>query len=58
MLDQWLNPMPINLFAQDYLRNQPYASPSAARGAIAIFGWDTLERILIKHPADILLVAR
>src|SRR5919106_4774328 len=58
MLDQWLNPMPINLFARDYLRRQPYASPSSARGAVPIFGWDTLERILTKHPADILLVAR
>jgi 50S ribosomal protein L16 3-hydroxylase len=58
MLDEWLNPMPVSLFVRDYLHKQPYASPSSARGATPIFGWDTLERILIKHPPDILLVAR
>lgn len=58
MLDQWLDPMPIDVFARDYLRKQPYASPSCARSAVPIFSWETLERILSQHPADILLVAR
>src|SRR5688572_30440661 len=59
MLDQWLNPMPVDLFARDYLCKQPYASPSPARNAVPMFGWGTLEQLLVEHPqADVLVVAR
>jgi 50S ribosomal protein L16 3-hydroxylase len=59
MLDEWLSPMTISLFARDYLCKQPFASPSSARTAIAVFGWGTLERLLSNDPAaDLLVIAR
>jgi len=59
MLNEWLSPMPVNLFVRDYLRKQPYASPSSARNIIPTFGWGTLERLLAKQAeADILVIAR
>jgi hypothetical protein len=58
MLDQWLGPMSVSLFARDYLRAQPYASPSSACRAMPIFGWDALDRLLIRNPPDVLVVAR
>ena len=51
--------MTISLFARDYLRKQPFASPSSAGNAIPMFGWDTLERLLANDAAaDLLAVAR
>jgi 50S ribosomal protein L16 3-hydroxylase len=59
MLDEWLSPMTFSLFARDYLRKQPFARPSSARSAIAVFGWGTLERLLTNDPAaDLLVIAR
>ena len=58
MLDQWLGPMSVSLFKRDDLRAQPYASPSSARHAMPIFGWDTLEQLLTRNPPDVLIVAR
>lgn len=59
MLDDWLNPIPFDLFARDYLRKQPYASPSSARTVMPMFEWGTLERLLSKDPpADVLVLAR
>jgi 50S ribosomal protein L16 3-hydroxylase len=59
MLDEWLSPMSVSLFARDYLRKQPFASPSSARTAIPVFGWGTLERVLTNDPAaDLLVIAR
>ena len=51
--------MDVSLFARDYLRRQPHASPSSARRVRPIFGWDTLDRLLTNNPAaDVLVVAR
>src|ERR687895_2071105 len=59
MLDEWLSPMTVSLFARDYLRKQPYASPSSACSMMPIFGWGTLDQLLTKNPAaDVLVVAR
>jgi hypothetical protein len=59
MLDEWLSPMSVSLFARDYLRKQPFASPSSARTAIPVFGWGTLEGLLTNDPAaDLLVIAR
>jgi 50S ribosomal protein L16 3-hydroxylase len=58
MLDQWLSPMTVSSFARDYLRTQPYASPSSAHRAMPIFGWDTLDQLLTRNPPDVLVVAR
>ena len=59
MLDEWLSPITVSLFVRDYLRKQPFASPSSARTAIAVFGWGTLERLLSNDPtADLLVIAR
>ena len=58
MLEEWLNPMSVSSFARDYLRTQPYASPSSANRAMPIFGWDTLDQLLTRNPPDVLVVAR
>ena len=59
MLDEWLSPMTVRLFVRDYLRKQPFARPSSAGSAIPVFGWGTLERLLINDPAaDLLVIAR
>jgi 50S ribosomal protein L16 3-hydroxylase len=58
MLNEWLNPMKVSSFARDYLRTQPYASPSSASRAMSVFGWDTLEQLLTRNPPDVLIVAR
>jgi 50S ribosomal protein L16 3-hydroxylase len=58
MLEEWLNPMKVSSFARDYLRTQPYASPSSANRAMPIFGWDTLDQLLTRNPPDVLVVAR
>jgi 50S ribosomal protein L16 3-hydroxylase len=58
MIEEWLNPMSVSLFARDYLRTQPYASSSSASRATSIFDWDTLDRLLTRNPPDVLVVAR
>jgi ribosomal protein L16 Arg81 hydroxylase len=58
MLEEWLNPMSVSSFARDYLRTQPYASPSSANRAMPIFGWDTLDQLLTRNPPDVLVVAQ
>ena len=59
MLDEWLSPLTVGLFTRDYLRKQPFASPSSAHTVIPVFGWGTLERLLINDAAaDLLVVAR
>lgn len=58
MLEEWLNPIEVSSFTRDYLRTQPHASPSTASCAMPIFGWDTLDRLLIRNPPDVLVVAR
>ena len=58
MLDQWLSRMSVSSFTRDYLRTQPYASPSSASRAMPIFSWDTLDQLLTRKPPDVLLVAR
>jgi hypothetical protein len=58
MLDQWLSRMSVSSFTRDYLRTQPYASPSSASRARRIFGWNTLDQLLTRNPPDVLVVAR
>ncbi len=58
MLDQWLSRMSVSSFTRDYLRTQPYASPSSASCARRIFGWNTLDQLLTRNPPDVLVVAR
>lgn len=59
MLDVWLSTISVQAFTREYLRRIPYAQPSTAQNALQLFGWDTLERILVQHPnADILVVGR
>jgi len=58
MLDEWLSPMSVSLFARDYLRRQPHASPSSARRVVPTFGWDTLDQLLTRNPPDVLVVGR
>lgn len=58
MLDQWLSRMSVSSFTRDYLRTQPYASPSSASRAMPIFSWDTLDQLLTRKPPDVLVAAR
>lgn len=58
MLEEWLKPVEVSSFTRDYLRTQPYASPSSASRAVPIFGWDTLARLLTRNAPDVLVVAR
>jgi ribosomal protein L16 Arg81 hydroxylase len=59
MLAEWLHPTPFHVFARDYLRRKPFASPSTAQNAVALFGGDTLDQLLREHPyADVLVVGR
>jgi 50S ribosomal protein L16 3-hydroxylase len=58
MLEEWLSPMKVSSFAREYLRAQPYVSPSSARRVMPIFGWDTLDQLLTRNPPDVLVLAR
>lgn len=59
MLHECPHPMHVGSFVQDYLGKQPYATPGSAANAMAVFGWDTLEWLLIDHPeAYILVIAK
>lgn len=58
MLTDWLNPITLPLFNKKFLRKQPYARPTTARGALSVFNWDTIDRLLANEPSDILVVSK
>jgi hypothetical protein len=57
MLDEWLAPMRVDVFARMHLRRAPFARPQAAAGAISLLNWSTLARVLGAEPAPDVLVA-
>jgi 50S ribosomal protein L16 3-hydroxylase len=58
MIHQWLAPMPVAEFVQTYLRKRPYAGASSAKSVLSLFGWHTLERLLVLDPAPgVLMIA-
>lgn len=58
MLTDWLNPITLPLFNKHFLRKQPYARPTAASGALPVFNWNTIDRLLANEPSDILVVSQ
>ena len=56
MLREWLAPTPVAEFARTHLGRAPDARPRAARAAVPLFTWPTLDRILRVEPAPDLLV--
>jgi hypothetical protein len=59
MLHEWLTPVSVAAFVRLFLHKQPYARPDAARCAVPILGWDTLERVLTDELSpDVLVVTR
>jgi 50S ribosomal protein L16 3-hydroxylase len=59
MLADWLVPLDLSTFLQTHLQRQPYARPGTAAGAVSLFDWSALERVLASdRPLDLLTVAR
>jgi 50S ribosomal protein L16 3-hydroxylase len=57
MLAEWLAPDAPSWFVEHHLRKAPCARPAAAREAIPLFSWQTLERVLRSPlPLDLLTV--
>jgi ribosomal protein L16 Arg81 hydroxylase len=42
--------MPVREFARTHLQRSPFARPGAARSALALLDWDTLDRVLGARP--------
>ena len=58
MLADWLAPDDSSWFVEHHLRKAPFARASAARDAVELFSWQTLERVLGSDlPLDVLTVA-
>jgi hypothetical protein len=56
VLVEWLGP-DLRAFWIEHLRKQPYAAPGRAAGAIPLFTWSTLDRVLAAPgPIDVLTV--
>lgn len=59
MLREWLSPGTVTEFVRTHLHRQPWAQPATASGARAIFGWDTLDRVLRAEPSpDLIVIAK
>lgn len=58
MLAEWLAPAAPAWFIEHHLRKAPFARPGAATEAVALFSWQTLDRVLASPlPLDLLTVA-
>jgi 50S ribosomal protein L16 3-hydroxylase len=58
MLSEWLKPIPVEAFVRKQVGKTPFAMAASAKGAVPIFGWDILDRVLsAEPPADVLVVA-
>jgi hypothetical protein len=58
MLAEWLAPNDLAWFTSTHLERTPCARPGAAAGALPLFGWDTVDRILKSdHPLDLMTVS-
>jgi 50S ribosomal protein L16 3-hydroxylase len=58
MFDAWLKPLTVASFSREYLRQQPFAQPDAAKSVIPLLTWETLDTLLRRVSADVLVVAR
>jgi ribosomal protein L16 Arg81 hydroxylase len=59
MLAEWLAPLDLATFLQTHLHRQPHARPGAARAALPLLTWQTLDAVLRSDlPLDVLTVAR
>jgi hypothetical protein len=57
MLKEWLSPMHPRRFAATHLGRAPLARPGSAGGAVPLFDWDTLSRLLSSEPTPEVWVA-
>lgn len=59
MLAAWLRPTSLDQFKRENLHRRPYARPSAAQGAVPLFTWSVLDRLLaIDCKPDVLIIRR
>ncbi len=59
LFPEWLPPLDVATFRQTFLGKQPFAQPGAARAAVPLFGWETIDRVLRSDlPLDVLTPSR
>jgi 50S ribosomal protein L16 3-hydroxylase len=57
MLTEWLAPQDLGWFMRTHFQMTPFARPEAARGAVEVLDWQTLDRILrSERPLDVMTV--
>ena len=57
MLTKWLAPEDLEWFMRTHFQTAPFARPGAARGAIPVLDWQTLDRVLRSdQPLDVMTV--
>jgi 50S ribosomal protein L16 3-hydroxylase len=57
MLTEWLAPKDLGWFMRTHFQTTPFARPEAARGAVQVLDWQTLDRILRSdRPLDVMTV--
>jgi 50S ribosomal protein L16 3-hydroxylase len=58
MFTEWLAPLPLEGFVDQFLGRQPYSQPGTARAALPLLEWQTLDRVLQSpKPIDLMTVA-
>lgn len=59
MLSEWLQPISLDQFKREDLRQRPYARPAAARATVPLFTWTILDRLLaLDSEPDVLTIRR
>ena len=57
MLTEWLAPEDLDWFMRTHFQSTPVARPGAARGAVPVLDWSTLDRVLgSDQPLDVMTV--
>lgn len=57
MLTEWLAPEDLAWFLEAHFQTAPFARPGAARGAVPLLDWQTVDRVLRSdHPLDVMTV--
>ncbi len=57
MLTEWLAPEDLDWFMRSHFQKAPFARPGAARAALPVLDWQTLDRVLgSEQPLDVMTV--
>jgi len=57
MLTEWLAPQDLGWFMRNHFQTAPFARPGAARDAVPVLDWQTLDRVLGSgQPLDVMTV--